>query len=134
MCHMAGVWLRRQIMEYDPSTVYVFIENPFISPKTVKAALPLARINGALHAYAYGTGCHVQGVDISRWKKIVVGKGTASKTEIKRCIREIWPAVYREAGGDQDLLDAAAINRYGSKTLTLRNRIEQSREHERATA
>lgn len=132
--YFAERWLKRVIREYDPKSndVYVFIEKPFVSPKTVNAAIPLARVNGVLLAAAYGAGAKaVQDVDISRWKMIVVGKGNAGKPEIAEWCRTQWPAVWdkvpRNTRGtpDQDIIDSAGVNRYGAHVVKRMDKIER---------
>lgn len=126
LCSTAEQWVYRKVREYSGARVHVYIENPFISPKTIRAVLPLARLNGALHAGAHrGKARTVEGVDIQRWKSQIVGNGAASKPQVKQWCRECWPEVYDQADGDQDLLDAAAINRYGSKMIQLQRRLRK---------
>jgi len=128
---LAGRWFRRLIMEFDPQSndVYVYIENPFVSPKTIRACLPLARMHGHLMATAYACGVKVvDGVDISRWKSVSIGKGNASKTEIMAWVRKCWPQAAEQVGKDQDKADSAGINVYGQHMVKQIKKIERLKE------
>lgn len=128
----AWCWTYKMSKQYAKPghRVYVFIEAPFVSPKTINAAVPLARLNGALLAGAERGGAVTQPVIITAWKKDIIGKGNASKPEIVAWCKMYWRNVYDEAmkkkpGMQQDLMDAAAINRHGVNVVKRMDRIEQ---------
>lgn len=113
-------WVRSICKEYggEGREVHFFIEAPFVSPKTIRAAIPLGRLNGsALCGALDGGAVTSQDIVIQSWKKDVVGNGNASKPQIAQWAKECWPAVYDKAAGRQDLIDAAGINRYGKMLL-----------------
>jgi Holliday junction resolvasome RuvABC endonuclease subunit len=113
-------WIRSLCREYggEDREVHFFIEAPFVSPKTIRAAIPLGRLNGsALSGALDGGAITSQDIVIQSWKKEIVGNGNSTKQQIARWAKECWPAVYDKAAGRQDLLDAAGINRYGMKLL-----------------
>jgi Holliday junction resolvasome RuvABC endonuclease subunit len=119
-CYVVMKWVRSVVREYakEGCDVHFYIEAPFVSPKFLKAVIPLARLNGAALAGALDGGAVTsQDIVIQSWKKETVGNGNASKPQIKEWCRECWPIVFEKADGRQDLMDAAGINRYGAKLL-----------------
>ena len=111
-------WFYRLVRQYvvDGCDVHVFVEEPFVSPKTVRAALPLARVNGILLEAAFSAGAvTVERVIIQAWKKSTVGKGNASKPAVKAWAKKYWPALFELANGVQDVYDAGGVNRHGQK-------------------
>lgn len=125
-CALADRLITRVLRNLDPDMTHVFIENPFVSPKMIRAVLPLARIQGSLLSAAERHGCAtVEGVDVGRWKKVIVKNGSASKQQVAEWVKQAWPHVFDMAAGDQDLLDSACINRYGSDVIKRAKQIAQ---------
>lgn len=128
VCAVAYKWTFNLVAEYHRAgdVVHLFVEAPFVSPKTIRAVIPLARLNGAMLAAGMSArAVTVLDVNITSWKKEVVGKGNASKPQIADWCRDCWPMVYEEAAGRQDLLDAAGINRYGAGVVKRQKRLEE---------
>lgn len=51
--------------------------------------------------------------NVNSWKKQVAGKGNLGKPEVAEALQRIWPEAYDLCNGDQDLVDACMINRFG---------------------
>lgn len=117
---VAWRWVHTMCRDYvkDGYEVHIGIESPFVSPKTIQAAIPLCRLNGSMLAAASCAKVNVHEVVISTWKKDIVGKGNASKPEIaawgKMHWRQVWEYAqgFTQAQGRQDIIDAAGINRH----------------------
>ena len=95
---------------------YVFIEETLIGNNR-KYSIALAQTMGAV---MYGLGLHqtesdldIFTVNVSTWKKQVVGNGNASKTLVKNYIDVTHSAYAVVCGGDQDRYDAACVGLYG---------------------
>lgn len=97
---------------YDKVSVYM--EAPLVG-RNVASTIVQAQVGGAVVAAVKNslrpTPLHM--VNVGTWKKQVVGKGNAQKSEVAEWLEKNWPEAYHEAAGDQDLIDAACINRYG---------------------
>ncbi len=93
--------------------VHAFIEWPVLGRGGFRSTMVQAFTSGAIQGALHERGCTVHGANVSKWKKVVVGKGNATKPEVAESIRGQWPSLHRAAAGDQDLHDAAAIALYG---------------------
>lgn len=107
-----------QIVKACSGPVFVFIEAPVIGKGGARAAMPLAKVHGAMLAAAWRAGAvEVVPVNISAWKKKIVGSGNAGKPEVATYLRQHWRRMYAlaqgEKGFEQDLVDAACIWQYG---------------------
>ena len=76
----------------------IFIQNP-------KATISIASVVGVVRFVCDILDIDCCFVDNTKWKKNVVGKGNASKKEIKQCAIDKWGEVFTE----QDFADAACI-------------------------
>lgn len=76
----------------------IFIQNP-------KATISIASVTGLVWFLCKHYGIKCSYVDNTKWKKDIVGKGNASKKEIKEYAIEKWGEVFPE----QDFADAACI-------------------------
>tara|TARA_R110002020_G_scaffold271574_4_gene486783 strand:- start:2961 stop:3473 length:513 start_codon:yes stop_codon:yes gene_type:complete len=76
----------------------IFIQNP-------KATISIASVVGVVRFVCDILDINCCFVDNTKWKKDVVGKGNASKKEIKQCAIDKWGEVFTE----QDFADAACI-------------------------
>ena len=131
---IAFKWVHRVVRGYveEGYKVHVFIESPFVSPKFINAAIPLARLNGTMLAAAEIAGATtVHETIIQDWKKNVIGHGGATKPQIEQWCKKHWRQVwdrgqeFTKAEGRQDIYDASGINRYGAYILKKINRREQ---------
>jgi Holliday junction resolvasome RuvABC endonuclease subunit len=95
---------------------YVFIEDVLIGNNR-KYSLQLAQSLGAvlssLGLLSLEQPLDVHLVNVSTWKKDVVGSGNASKEDVRNYIHEIHSAYAVSCGSDQDRYDAACIGYYG---------------------
>ena len=121
-CLMAFEWLRALVESLD-GDVYVFIELPVFGRGGPGSTIPQAQVNGALLAGGHRAGASVNLVNNARVKKEIVGKGNATKDDIRDWVRESWPALYEEIESDQDLCDSAMIYRYGCEVVEHREKI-----------
>lgn len=114
-CVAAYRWMHRLVREHGGlHDVYVFIEKPVLGRGGARGTLPLAEIHGAMLAAAHRAGAfEVVPVNNQSWKRKVVHNGNADKPAIAKHVRKTWPRLYAEAGGDQDVCDAACMNRFG---------------------
>ena len=76
----------------------IFIQNP-------KTTIAIASVIGAAWAFLVARNIQTTIIDNRKWKKIVLGKGNASKEDIKKFAIEKWGDIFPE----QDYADAACI-------------------------
>lgn len=129
-CAMAFEWIRGLVdlaSDLEPGSVHVFLELPVMGRGGPGSTIPQARINGALAAGAELAGATVTDVNNAHCKKVVLGKGNASKDEIKEWVSDAWPTLYKRISKDQDLCDSAMIYVYGRKTLLRKARVAERR-------
>lgn len=127
-CRMAYDWMRDLVasqMQYGK--VYAAIELPVFGRGGPGSTIPQAQINGALLAGARAAGAEVLQVNNAHAKKVIVGRGNASKVEIQKWVEEEWPELYGEIDGDQDLCDSAMIYQLGVQVVGLRDRVARRR-------
>lgn len=122
-CRVAYEWVITLVEPFPLPGVYVFLEMPVLGRGGAGSTIPQAQVNGAMLAAGSMAGVQVVTVNNKRWKKQVVGNGAASKEDVAAWCALCWPPVFEGAKGDQDLLDAAAINRFGRHVVELRDRI-----------
>lgn len=90
------------------SDVHIFCEEP-ISLRNGKTNRLLALAAGAIWAGHLEFDVYWHWVNISTWKKKIVGKGNATKDEVKS-----WSLIQGgESNWDEDMHDAWAICQYG---------------------
>lgn len=114
-CLSAHEWVVTMFGRMDRGTVV--IEQPAFRSAGVMSTVVQAFVSGAVQAAFLGIGWDVQLVNISTWKKAVVGSGSASKDDIAVAVREQWGPAFASCDGDGDLIDAAAICLYGRHHL-----------------
>lgn len=102
--------------------LHVYMEAPVVG-RSVGPTIIQAQVGGAVMAAAANAGVPLHLVNNMTWKKRVLGKGNASKPEVAELLRGIWPEAYAASSGDQDLIDACAINRYGVQNRRLAKAI-----------
>lgn len=120
-CAVAAKWMRYLIAKQHETVddVYVFIEAPVLGRGGARATIPQAQVGGCLLGAAYASGAKdIVLVNNQRAKREIVGKGNASKDDIKAWTRLVWPAVFKEAGADQDVCDSAMIYAFGAKIVS----------------
>jgi Holliday junction resolvasome RuvABC endonuclease subunit len=93
----------------------VWIEDTLIGNNR-KYSIQLTEVKGAvMSSLAYL--CDVRLVNVSTWKKQVVGDGHANKDSVRDYIHVTHPAYAPLCGSDQDLYDAACIALYGRQIM-----------------
>jgi len=103
--------------EWPDCQIYAFIESAVVGRGGVRSTMVQCYTSGAIQGALYEAGIPIQIANVSSWKKLVVGKGNATKEEVSEYLRLRWPAVYKRAGGNQDAIDAACIAIYGQRLL-----------------
>ena len=83
----------------------IFIQNPMT---TIKLSAVVACAKYALHR----AGLSIVPVDNRSWKKTIVGKGNAKKSDIMIHAKKVWGDVFTE----QDFADAACVAEWRRKT------------------
>ena len=76
----------------------IFIQNP-------KSTISLSSVVGCVKYLCYKYGINCRPIDNTKWKKDIIGKGNASKLEIKAFAEKHWGETFEE----QDFADAACI-------------------------
>lgn len=109
--------------QHQYGKVYAAIELPVFGRGGPGSTIPQAQINGALLAGARAAGAEVLMVNNAHAKKVIVGRGNASKVEIKRWVEDEWPELFEAIDGDQDLCDSAMIYQLGVQVVGLRGRV-----------
>ncbi len=110
-------WMHGLVKKHPLDDVFVFIEIPVMGRAGAHTMLVISGVVGGAAAGAVLAGAKVVYVNNQRWKKAVIGKGNCGKPEVKAWCKVAWPAVYEQADGNQDLMDAAAINQYGERVV-----------------
>lgn len=116
-----GMEFFQGVSEDGPFTV--FIEAPLMGRAGVRVTIGQAQVQGSLGLAALHSGTDgVYEVNVQTWKKDVVGRGNASKSDVRDAI-EGWLASRPSSrpgfpADNQDLCDALAIARYGTGVLT----------------
>lgn len=122
-CATAFRELSNLILELKEETgqpVYVYQEAPVIGRGGPRPTIAQAQVGGAAMAAVAECRGFLFLVNNSTWKKTALGRGNLSKPEIGVELRKVWPEAWKEAAGDLDLIDSAAINLFGEKRLRLR--------------
>lgn len=121
-CAVAFQLVGKFLDEYDVRSVYV--EAPVMGAGGPGATIPQALVTGSILA-----ACGEYGVPFSKlvnnqsWKKKVMGRGNINKEEIALEMKTVWPKASRMAKGDQDLIDAAGIYKFGVAYNKLRRKF-----------
>lgn len=95
---------------------YVFIEDTLIGNNrkySIQLAQTMGSVLSSLALLRAEAGVEIFTVNVSTWKKQVVGNGNAAKTLVKNHIDVVHSAYAVLCEGDQDRYDAACIGLYG---------------------
>ena len=84
----------------------IFIQNP-------KTSLSIANVVGAVWGLLVSGGITTFGVDNRQWKKEIIGKGNATKADIKEFAINKWGERFPE----QDYADAACIALWNKRRI-----------------
>lgn len=101
-----------------------WIESPVVGRGGPQAALVQAFVSGVVQACFVKAGFKVHMVHQSTWKAWLGVSPTAKtkgnvKPDVVRAMRAQFPKDWSTASGDPDILDAAAIARYGANAVRL---------------
>lgn len=113
-CLMAQKFVRQQLSKFAGHPLTVYIEAPIVG-RGVHATLVQAFVSGAVQASLSTMTTRVYLVYPATWKAQIVGRGNASKADVLKHIRVVWPPLAAKAGTDQDLIDAGAICLYAER-------------------
>lgn len=102
-------------------TPFCFLEEPFVGPNP-RGAMAQFKIQGAVLAACKEMQVPVVEIHNMTWKAQLIG-GRVDKPTITRWVRQNWREAYEMAYGDQDLMDSAAINRWGKMQLAPKRKI-----------
>lgn len=105
------------LAQWAPGNRYAWVEDPLVGRGGPVATMKQSLVQGIVRGVLARSGFVVYGVNVSTWKKAVVGKGNADKADVGRTVRAKWPKVADLIGLDGDLADAAAICLYGQEVL-----------------
>ena len=98
-----------RINNIDKSSIEaaIFIQNP-------KTTIAIAHVVGAVWLSLLWKGIETNRIENTKWKKIILNKGNASKDDIKQFSIDKWGNIFPE----QDYADAACIALYSKRRGT----------------
>lgn len=111
------------LTQRDGEPPRVYLEAPILARGGPHATIVQAQVGGAIMAACVEYRAPLVMVNNSSWKKQVLGNGNLDKTKIAAELRRVWPEAWELADGNQDLIDAAAINKYGRNHTELIRRL-----------
>ena len=100
-------------LPWPEENIIAYIEEPVLGRGGVRSTMVQAFTNGAIQGALHEWGCEVKRANVSSWKKVVVGRGNATKAQVQQSLRFRWPSLYQSISGDEDLCDATSIAIYG---------------------
>lgn len=106
---------------------YAWVEDPLVGRGGVSTTMKQSFVGGVIRASLARAGFEVYGVNVSTWKKSVVGNGAAKKPAVRTSVKQKWPKVDGLIGNDGDLADAAAIALYGQSVLATAALLDAAR-------
>jgi len=108
-----------EIKQWAGNTVdiHAFYELPVLGRGGFRSTMVQCFTSGAVQGVLHERKCKTQPVNVSSWKKAVVGKGNADKGQVAEFLRLHWHTLYCSASGNQDVYDATAIALYGRQFL-----------------
>lgn len=109
----------------------VYLEAPVLGRGGAWPTISQAQIGGALMAACVEYRCFLEMVNNQTWKSRVCGNGRFGKPEIAKAMYKVWPEAWEVAAGDQDLIDASAIAKYGRMRTDLVTRVRIIRRRRR---
>jgi len=103
-------WITTTLGHLDPGIAW--IEDPVVGVNP-HSTIVQAYTSGAAQAALLHLGWDVRIVNVSTWKKQIIGSGSATKHDIGQFVEHHWPAAWGHVEGNADLIDASAICLYG---------------------
>jgi len=98
-------------------TIHAFYELPILGRGGFTSTTVQCFTSGAVQGVLYERKCKTYPVNVSSWKKAVVGRGNADKGQVAEYLRLGWNSLYCSASGNQDVYDATCIALYGRQFL-----------------
>jgi len=99
----------QQVLEFDRDP-RIFCEEPVVAgARNLRSTILVAETVGVVLAL----DARVYLVPVSSWKKSTIGRGNATKDEVREWLQSSHPQYAQQCGVDQDLTDAAAIYLHG---------------------
>lgn len=95
----------------------MFIEEPVVGRGGIRSSLVQAYINGVVQDWFTRADFEVRITHQSTWKSGLGIPQQGGKDRVREIMNELYPADVAACGGDGDLLDAAALARYGLETI-----------------
>lgn len=100
--------------------IHAFYELPILGRGGFRSTIVQCFSSGAVQGALYERQCKTYPVNVSSWKKAVVGRGNADKGQVAEFLRCRWNTLYCAASGNQDVYDASCIALYGRQFLESR--------------
>jgi len=122
--HKLASFVQAVVSTYQPD--YMFIEQPIVGNNrkySMQLSESCGAVIGALGLSPEQTDPKVEMVDNNTWKKELLLKGHASKSDIQNYIVDTHPAYAAFCGDDQDAFDACCIALYGVQILDRASRL-----------
>jgi hypothetical protein len=104
----------------DSAIVHAFYELPVLGRGGFRSTAVQCFTSGSVQGVLHERKCKTYPVNVSSWKKQVVGRGNADKGQVGEYLRCGWPSIHRAAHGNQDVYDASCIAIYGRQLLESR--------------
>ena len=101
----------------NEAEIHAFYELPLMGRGGFTSTSVQCFTSGAMQGVLHERECKTYKVNVSSWKKAVVGKGNADKEQVAEFLRLRWNALYESASGNQDVYDASCIALYGRQFL-----------------
>ena len=99
------------------TTIHAFYELPILGRGGFTSTTVQCFTSGAVQGVLHERKCKTYSVNVSSWKKAVVGKGNADKGQVGEFLRLHWNPLHAAASGNQDVYDASCIALYGRQFL-----------------
>lgn len=104
-------------MTHDRQPQYLFIEEPVVARGGIRSSLMQAYVNGVVQDHFHSAGYIVHITHQSTWKAAIGAKPSGGKQAVFDAMLANFPFDIEACDGDEDLLDAAAMARFGCQTL-----------------
>ncbi len=109
-----------QDIENDNGPLFAYVEQALMGKGGVKVTAVQSFVSGAIQATLLDFGVDVYLVNVSTWKKEVIGKGNVGKPVVREHIISLYPELKKY---NQDVIDATAIALYGVRVQERANEL-----------
>lgn len=110
---VATSFVHKVVTQLDPDlqfSTYAFVEGAVVGKGGVWSTVSQTYVAGAIIDTLQRYNIPTQIVNNSSWKKVAIGKGNASKDDIAKHIKSVYPTT---EFANQDMCDATGIAFYG---------------------